>query len=443
MSFYLIAAVAALGGLLFGYDTGVISSALLFVRQVMSLSATMQGIVVAIAIAGAAIGAAMAGYLSDRAGRRRVILGAGLLFVAGAVISAAAPGVTVLLIGRFLVGLAIGVASLLTPLYLAEIAPARHRGAIVSLNQLCITGGILVSYLVGFAFAGVSGGWRWMLALGVLPGIILSAGMLFLPESPRWLAGHDQLRDAGIVLRQLRGNVDVGDELSLLRTDLAREGRRLARASELLAPRLRRPLTIGIGLAMFQQITGINTVIYFAPTIFQSVGLSSAATSILATVAVGVVNVVMTIVSIRLIDRLGRRRLLLWSLGGMAVTLLMLCGAFHAGASGQLAWIAVLSVAAYVGFFAIGLGPVFWLLIAEIFPLALRGRAMSLATVANWGFNLIVSATFLDLVSALGGAGVFLVYAILSIMAVVFIASMVPETKGRSLEQIEDALETR
>ena len=440
MYFYFIAAVAALGGLLFGYDTGVISGALLFIRQVMSLSSTMQGVVVAIALAGAAVGAAMAGQLSDRAGRRRVILGAGVLFIAGAVISAVAPNVILLLLGRFLVGLAIGVASMLTPLYLAEISPARDRGAIVSLNQLCITGGILVSYLVGFALAGASGGWRWMLALGALPGIILSAGMLFLPESPRWLAGHGRMRDAEAVLRHLRGTADVSGELNTLRTDIAREGRQLANASELLAPRLRRPLVIGIGLAMFQQITGINTVIYFAPTIFQSAGLSSAATAILATAGVGAVNVIMTIVSIRLIDRLGRRQLLFWSLGGMALTLFVLSGAFHAGVSGQLAWVAIISVAAYVGFFAIGLGPVFWLLIAEIFPLALRGRAMSLAAVANWSFNLIVAATFLDLVGAFGSAGAFLVYAVLSVVALVFVARLVPETKGRSLEQIEDSL---
>jgi MFS transporter, SP family, galactose:H+ symporter len=442
MNFYLIAAVAALGGLLFGYDTGVISAALLFIRQVMSLSPTLQGVVVAIALAGAAVGAATAGQLSDRAGRRRVILGAGLMFIAGAVVSAVAQNIIILLIGRFLVGLAIGVASMLTPLYLAEISPARERGAIVSLNQLCITGGILVSYLVGFALADAVGGWRWMLALGALPGIILSAGMLFLPESPRWLAGHGRMRDAETVLQHLRGTADISDELSALRTDIAREGGQLARAaSELLAPRLQRPLIIGVGLAMFQQITGINTVIYFAPTIFQSAGLSSAATSILATAGVGAVNVIMTIVSIRLIDRLGRRQLLFWSLGGMAVTLFVLCGAFRVGMSGQLAWVAVVSVAAYVGFFAIGLGPVFWLLIAEIFPLALRGRAMSLATVANWSFNLIVAATFLDLVGTLGSAGAFLVYAVLSVAALVFIARLVPETKGRSLEQIEDALE--
>jgi MFS transporter, SP family, galactose:H+ symporter len=441
MYFYLIATVAALGGLLFGYDTGVISGALLFIRQVMSLSPTMQGVVVAIALAGAAIGAATAGYLSDRNGRRLVILGAGLLFIAGALISAVAQGVIVLVIGRFLVGLAIGVASMLTPLYLAEISPARVRGAIVSLNQLCITGGILVSYLVGFALASSSDGWRWMLALGALPGIILAAGMLVLPESPRWLAGRGRIPDANAVLQHLRGTADVSDELTSLRTDLAREGRRVAGASELLAPRLRRPLIIGIGLAMFQQITGINTVIYFAPTIFQSAGLSSAATSILATAGVGAVNVIMTIVSIRLIDRLGRRQLLFWSLGGMAVTLFVLAGAFFSGASGQLAWVAVASVAAFVGFFAIGLGPVFWLLIAEIFPLAVRGRAMSLATVANWSFNLIVSATFLNLVGAVGSAGAFLVYGVLSLVALAFIALMVPETKGRSLEQIEAALD--
>lgn len=442
MYFYVIAGVAALGGLLFGYDTGVISGALLFIRQVMSLSPTLQGIVVAIALAGATIGAAVAGYLSDRMGRRHVILGAGLLFIAGAIISAVAQGILVLLIGRFLVGLAIGTASMLTPLYLAEIAPASDRGAIVSLNQLCITAGILVSYLVGYALAHASDGWRWMLALGAVPGIILSIGMLVLPESPRWLAGHGRGNDAEAVLRRVRGTTDVSSELNSLRTDIARGGGRLASAADLLAPRLRRVLIIGVGLAMFQQITGINTVIYFAPTIFQSAGLSSAATSILATAGVGAVNVIMTIISIWLIDSLGRRQLLLWSLGGMAVTLFILSTAFFTGTSGQLAWIAVASVAAYVGFFAIGLGPVFWLLIAEIFPLALRGRAMSLATVANWGFNLIVSATFLNMVDAIGSAGAFVAYGVMSLVAFAFVAWMVPETKGRSLEQIEAALNT-
>jgi MFS transporter, SP family, galactose:H+ symporter len=437
MSFYFIAGVAALGGLLFGYDTGVISAALLFIRQVFAPSPTLQGIVVAIVLAGAAIGAGAAGSLSDRFGRRRVILVAALLFVVGALLSAFAADLTTLLVGRFLVGVAIGIASMLTPLYLAEISPARDRGAVVSLNQLCITIGILVSYFVGFAFANVTGGWRWMLGAGALPGIILTIGMLILPESPRWLAGHGRMEDAGAVLKNLRGGADVSEELGELRTDIAREGQQLAGWPELFSARLRRPLVIGIGLAMFQQITGINTVIYFAPTIFQTAGLSSAAISILATAGVGAVNVIMTIVSIRLIDRLGRRQLLFWSLGGMAVTLLVLAAGFYVGVSGGLAWIAVAAVAAFVGFFAIGLGPVFWLLIAEIFPLALRGRAMSLATVGNWVFNLIVSVTFLDLVAAVGSAGAFLIYAVLSVAGLIFVVVIVPETKGHSLEEIE------
>jgi MFS transporter, SP family, galactose:H+ symporter len=437
MNFYVLAGIAALGGLLFGYDTGVISSALLFIREDLALSPTVQGVVVGIVLAGAMIGAAGAGYLSDRFGRRRVILGAAILFVVGACLSSLASGLTLLLAGRFLVGLAIGVASMLTPLYLAEISPARDRGAIVSLNQLCITIGILASYLVGVALAHIEGGWRWMLAVGALPGVILWIGMLVLPESPRWLAGHGRADDAGAVLKRLRGGEDVAGELNELRSDIAREGQLHASWSDLLSHRLRIPLVIGVGLAMFQQVTGINTVIYFAPEIFQSAGLSSAATSILATAGVGAVNVIMTIVSIRLIDRLGRRQLLFWSLGGMSVALLVLAAAFYSGASGQLAWISVASVAVYVGFFAIGLGPVFWLLISEIFPLALRGRAMSLATVANWGFNFIVSVTFLNLVGAVGTAGAFLIYAILSVAALLFIVALVPETKGVSLEQIE------
>jgi SP family galactose:H+ symporter-like MFS transporter len=444
MQFALIAATAALGGLLFGYDTGVISSALLFIRTVFHLSTAGQSIVAGIVLVGAVIGASVAGTLSDRFGRRRVILVTALMFVIGALLSAAADSVAMLIVGRLLIGIAIGVASMLTPLYLAEIAPAASRGAVTSLNQLCITLGILVSYLVGYAFATTPEGWRWMLGLGAVPGAVLAAGMLVLPESPRWLAGHNRLPEAEAVLRRLRASaVEVADELARLRTDLRREGGRLVPWSALLAPRLRPALIVGVGLAMFQQITGINTVIYFAPQIFQAAGLSSASVSILATAGVGAVNVALTLVSIWLIDRAGRRALLLLSLGGMAVTLLILAAGFAIGTSGALAWITVLSVAAYVAFFAVGLGPVFWLLIAEIFPLAVRGRAMSLATISNWGFNLLVTVTFLSLIDLFGRPGTFLVYGVLTLVAVVFTAVLVPETKGRSLEEIEDALEGR
>jgi len=444
MQFVLISITAALGGLLFGYDTGVISSALLFVRTVFHLSTAGQSLVAGIVLVGAVLGATVAGSLSDRFGRRLVILVTALAFMIGAFLSAGAGSVATLLEGRLLIGIAIGVASMLTPLYLAEIAPAASRGAVTSLNQLCITLGILVSYLIGYAFSDTSEGWRWMLGLGAVPGAILAAGMLVLPESPRWLAGHNRMAQAEVVLRRLRvSEAEVADELATLRTDLRREGGRLVPWSALLAPRLRPALIVGIGLAMFQQITGINTVIYFAPQIFQAAGLSSASVSILATAGVGAVNVALTVVSMWLIDRAGRRALLLWSLAGMAVTLMILAGGFALGTSGALAWITVLSVAAYVAFFAVGLGPVFWLLIAEIFPLALRGRAMSLATISNWGFNLLVTVTFLGLIELCGRTGTFLLYATLTVIAVVFTAALVPETKGRSLEEIEDALETR
>jgi sugar porter (SP) family MFS transporter len=330
---------------------------------------------------------------------------------------------------------------MLTPLYLAEIAPASSRGAITSLNQLCITVGILASYLVGYALSGGAGGWRWMLGLGAVPGAVLALGMLILPESPRWLAGHGRTEEAEGTLRRLRGaDADISAEMRQLRTDLRGEGGKLAPWSALFARSLRRPLIVGVGLAMFQQITGINTVIYFAPQIFQAAGLSGNSASILATAGVGAVNVLLTIVSMWLIDRAGRRVLLLWSLGGMAAMLALLAAGFALGTS-SLAWLTIGSLAAYVAFFAVGLGPVFWLLIAEIFPLAVRGRAMSLASLSNWGFNLLVTLTFLDLINLCGRVGTFLIYAALTLVGIAFTSALVPETKGRSLEEIEAELQ--
>jgi sugar porter (SP) family MFS transporter len=236
---------------------------------------------------------------------------------------------------------------------------------------------------------------------------------------------------------------DTEGELAELRTDIRREGR-LVGWRALLNPVVRPPLIIGVGLAIFQQITGINTVIYFAPTIFQAAGLSSASSAILATAGVGVVNVVMTVVAMQLIDKLGRRSLLLWGLMGMAVCLVLLGLGFAVGGSSTaLGWATALSLAAYVGFFAIGLGPVFWLLIAEIFPLYIRGRAMGVATIANWGSNLLVTVTFLELVVVLGRPGTFFLYAVLTVGAYVFTRSQVKETKGRSLEEIEADLQGR
>jgi MFS transporter, SP family, galactose:H+ symporter len=437
LSHTLVAAIAALGGLLFGYDTGVISGALPFLKQEFGLSPLMQGVLTSIALGGAAAGAIVAGSLADRFGRRSVILVVAIIFVIGALISALATILSVLIIGRALVGVGIGVASILTPLYLAETSPPAQRGALVSLNQLMITVGILVSYLVGYGLA-ASGNWRWMLGAGAIPGLVLFVGMLPLPESPRWLAGYGRTEEARAVLRMLHGNQQAADEeLAHLRGDLTQE-QRLKRRTDLAHGQNDRPMIIGVGLAIFQQITGINTVIYFAPAIFKSAGLGSTPATILATAGIGAVNVAMTLVAIRLIDSAGRRALLLTGLAGMAVSLLVLALGFYLGqGGGVLAWVTALSLAAYVGFFAIGLGPVFWLLVAEIFPLANRARGTSIATFANWASNLVVALTFLLLIDAMGSAATFLLYGVLTAGAFVFTHALVPETRGKTLEQIE------
>ena len=439
MRFFLVAAVASLGGLLFGYDTGVISGALLFIKQDFTLSPTMQGLVTSMVLIGAVLGAAFGGTLTDRFGRKPVIMAMAALFALGSMLSGAALDVWLLMAARFILGIAIGVASMLTPLYLSEMAPADKRGAVVSLNQFCITLGILASYLVDFALADVTGSWRWMLGLGAVPGLMLGIGMIFLPESPRWLAGQGRMDEAAAVLTLMRGGASIDDEMAGLKSDIHAERSQGSLAALFSAPKARLPLIVGIGLAVFQQITGINTVIYYAPTIFQDAGIASNSAAILATATVGVVNVLMTVVALLLMDRAGRRKLLLVGLVIMAICLVGLaCAfAFSAGQSQLLGTVTALALAAYVGGFAIGLGPIFWLIIAEIFPLAYRGRGMSVASMANWGSNLIVALLFLDLIRLLSPSGTFALFAVLTLAAFAFAWKFVPETNGRSLEQIE------
>lgn len=431
---YVAIGVAALGGFLFGYDTGVISGAILFVRQEFALSSTMQEIVVSAVLFGAVTGAAAGGTLADRFGRRRIIIVAAIIFALGALGTAAAPTLTWLIAGRFVVGIAIGVASFTSPLYISEVSPAGVRGSLVSINQLALTGGIVIAYLVDLAFAPIQG-WRWMFGLAAIPAIILGAAMLFLPNSPRWLVSQGMAAQARRALERLRGTAGVGAEIQDVQESVTKQKAGLA---ELLNPLTLPALIIGIGLAIFQQITGINTIIYYAPTIFELAGYATASASILATVGVGLANVLMTVVAILLIDRVGRRPLLLVGVAGMAASLGVLGFAFHFSNLGtSLQLIAVGSLAVYVGSFAIGLGPVFWLLISEIYPLKVRGAAMSIATVANWGANLFVALTFLSLLELVGRPETFWLYGLIGIAAWYFIYSMVPETKGRSLEEIE------
>jgi SP family galactose:H+ symporter-like MFS transporter len=432
---HIIVSVAALGGLLFGYDTGVISGAILFIKKSFSLSPQLQEIVISAVLVGAVIGAVTGGRLADRFGRRRLIILSAVIFSIGAVATALTPLISLLIAGRIVVGIAIGIASFIAPMYISELAPARVRGSLVSVNQLAITVGIVVSYLVDYAFSGL-GAWRMMLGLAAVPSIILALAMWRLPSSPRWLVARGSMDKARNVLGRIRRSSEIDAEVKEIERSLEKQ-----KGSGVLLshPMLRMALFVGIGLAVFQQLTGINTVIYYAPTIFEFAGFKTAGFSILATVGVGLVNVAFTLLAIRLIDRVGRRPLLLVGVAGQIVGLVILGLAFQLHQLARfIGYIAVASLAIYVASFAIGLGPVFWLMISEIYPLKVRGAAMSLATVVNWGVNLAVAVTFLTLVGAVGRPGTFWIYAGIGIAAWLFFYFLVPETRGKSLEEIED-----
>jgi sugar porter (SP) family MFS transporter len=426
-----VAAVAALGGLLFGYDTGVISGALLFVKKSFHLGVTGQGFVVGAVLVGAAVGAFLSMLIGDRVGRKLLIASSALVFVAGTVIASAATNVELLVAGRAILGVAIGLSSSVVPVYIAEISPERRRGGFVALFQLAITAGIFLAYVVSYAFASIHG-WRWMFLCGVIPAVILFAGVLVLPRSPRWLALEGREAEALEVLTTLdRGSAEkrlAEIEASLKQTNSSWR--------ELWAPVARNALLVGLGLGIFQQFIGINTVIYYAPTILQFSGFKSATVSILATMGIGAVNVLMTVAAVRLIDRVGRRPLLLGGLVPMALSLVAIGVAFQLSA-GPLRWIAIASLVVYVGSFAASWGWGFWLLNAELYPLEVRGRGTSLVVMVQWLANLLVSFTFLLLIHAVGKPATFWLYAALCVAALVFTAFAVPETKGKTLEEIE------
>jgi sugar porter (SP) family MFS transporter len=433
---YVAAAFAGLGGLLFGYDTGVISGAELFFKNDFSLSTLELEVIVSGVLAGAAIGALAGGRLADVFGRRILLIVTALIFATGAVLCALAPTPVVLIVGRIIVGLGIGLSSGAVPVYISEVSPAESRGWTVSLFQLAITLGILLAYLVDYAFAGIQG-WRWMFGLAAIPAAVFALGMFFLPESPRWLAKRDRQDAVREVLSRIRPASSVEAEFQEIQRGLA-QSQEHGNWRDLLKPALRPALIVGIGLAISQQVTGINTVIYYAPLIIRSAGISSDSGAILATAGIGAVNVLMTIVSMWLIDRIGRRPLLLTGIAGMAITLGILGWVFHfASPAGALSWFAVISLMLYVAFFAISLGPIFWLLIAEIYPLKVRSSAEGLAATFNWVSNLAVSFTFLSLLHGLGPTRTFWLYGLFAIAAWIFSYTVVPETKGRTLEEIE------
>ena len=436
------AAIAGLGGLLFGYDTGVIASALLFIEPDFGLSSFEAGLVVAAVPVGAVVGAAFAGRLSDKYGRRILIIGSAVVFIVGSLGSAASDSEPVLVITRVIIGIAIGLASATAPVYISEVSPPDIRGRLVTFFQLAVTIGIVVAYAVGLIFDS-SGDWRAMLAIGAVPAVFLLIGMLKMPQSPRWLVMAGRGYEAKAVLETIRepDPAKIDTELDEIAESIVEEP---GGWKDLANPVVKAALVVGVGLAILQQVSGINTVIYFAPTIVGYTGVDSSSAAILASVAVGIVNVGMTLVAIRLLDRAGRRPLLLWGSATMAIALSILAFVFILGAgstAGSL--VAIGSLMLYVGAFAVSLGPIFWLLNSEIYPLRVRSKAAAVGTMANWFFNFVVSLTFLLLIDGLGTSGAFFFYAAVCVLTFFFCLRLVPETKGKRLEDIQAVFRER
>jgi sugar porter (SP) family MFS transporter len=436
----------ALGGVLFGYDTGVISGALLFIPNDFKLTPFLQGAIVAGLLLGAMIGAAFAGRLSDRLGRRRLIIIAAVVFTIGALLAALAPTVWVLIAARVTIGLAVGSAALVVPLYLSEIAPTEVRGAITSLNQLMIVCGILAAFVVNAILAS-SGDWRLMLGLAAVPSIILLVGMLFMPETPRYLVHAGEEETAHKVLEDLPGDERPEERIGEIREVDSEEEGQTGLAALWQAKWVRPALLVATGLAVFQQLVGINTIIYYAPTTLTNVGFAKTS-AIYANLIIGVINVGMTVIAIKIIDRVGRKPMLFAGVAGMVASLLVLGISLSAlptphHPGDPAAIITLVCLTTFIASFAATWGPVVWVMIPEVLPLSVRGTAMGVAVFGNWAANFAVSQTFPPLLKALGPGTVFLGYAALGLLAGVFVKAFVTETKGRSLEEIEGDLQRR
>ena len=434
---YVVAIVASLGGLLSGFDTGVISGALLFINQTWDLSDYTQGFLVSSVLIGAVIGAGTNGILADMFGRKKIIIATAVIFIVGSILCALAPNIYVLILSRILVGLAVGIVNFIVPLYLSEVAPKQMRGTLVSLYQWAITAGILFSYVINGAFASAVYNWRWMLFAGVFPGIVLLVGMSFLGDTPRWLVSKNRDEEAKKIYRKIEPSENADVAVAEIKETLKTEGgsdKKIRFKKWMIMP-----FVVGIGIMFAQICTGINTIIYYAPTIFKIAGFDSNANAIYATAGIGLINFLMTIIAIFFTDKLGRKPLLYVGLTGVMLSLLGLGCAFHFASilGASLKWVAVGSLAFYIICFAFSLGPVGWIIVSEVFPLKIRGLAMSLCTVANFAFNFFVVGSFPVLINRVGGAYTFWMFAFVSLLCIIFVYFFVPETKGISLEQIE------
>lgn len=429
----------ALGGLLFGYDTGVISGAILFIEKQMHLDAWQQGWVVSAVLLGAMLGSVIIGPSSDRYGRKKLLLLSAIIFFLGSLGSAFAPEFWTLILSRIILGMAVGAASALIPTYLAELSPADKRGTVSSLFQLMVMTGILIAYITNYTFSGMYTGWRWMLGFAAIPSALLFLGGLVLPESPRFLVKKGSTDEAKEILGRMN-NEDkavVESELAQIKEQAKLENGGL---KELFSRFVRPALIIAIGLTIFQQVMGCNTVLYYAPTIFTDAGFGVNA-ALIAHIGIGIFNVIVTAIAVLIMDKIDRKKMLIWGGFFMGIALLVMSfGLKYSHDSFTAAVVAVVAMTVYIAVFSATCGPVMWVMIGEIFPLNIRGLGNSFGSFVNWTANMIVSLTFPSLLNSFGKGSLFIGYAVLCFVAMWFVHSKVFETRNRTLEDIESEL---
>jgi SP family galactose:H+ symporter-like MFS transporter len=427
--------IAGLGGILYGFDMGVIAAALIYVRDSFHLSTVMQEVLVIAVLVGVMIGALIGGTVADRIGRRKTLIWGAVLFILGSILAPLSPNVYVLFVARGLLGIAVGFTSVTAPVYVSELAPPQSRGMLIGLYQFALTLGIALADLVGYWFA-ASQGWRWMFGFGLVPAVVFLFMVLTVPESPRWLFVQNRLAEAESVLKSYTDEAGARLLLEDIRVSLMTKMER--RWSALWSPAVRGSLFIAIGFMVLIPATGINAILYYGPQIFSLAGISSSKSAIFATLLVAITNVLATVIALVLVDRVGRKPLLYVGLGGMTAALLVLSLCFHQHAElgPSLGKIATACLMFFITCYAFSIGPIAWILVSEVFPLRVRGRGVAAATLSFGTSNFLVSLTFLSLIKAAGTSLTLVIYGAFCILTLFFVTFVIPETKGRELESI-------
>ena len=433
----LISSIAALGGLLFGFDTAVISGTTPFIKPYFKLDDIWLGWTVSSLLFGCIIGVVSAGKPGDIFGRKKTLMAAAFLFFVSALGSALASSLVVFILYRILGGLGVGIASMLSPMYISEISPAEKRGRLVSVNQLAIVIGILLAFISNALLVDTGiNNWRWMLAVMGLPALLFFIFLFFAPESPRWLVQKGFSGKAFIILEKVNGNEAAHKELKAIEDSITEEEDK-GTFKEVFSPRIRPVLLIGVFLCVFSQITGINSIMYYAPVIFQSIG-SGASSAVTQTAIIGGGNLIFTFVAISLVDRLGRKPLLIGGVSGMIVSLTSIAAAFFLNRTEG--YIILVLILMYIASFSASVGAVTWVIVSEIFPNKLRSKAMSVSIVSLWMANFLLILVFPLMLNRLGGAASFLFFDVMCVILLLFIIIRLPETKGKSLEELEKIL---